>query len=298
MYAKGIQLYCAPTVDDRDSWIPSMRHIAIEGRCFVLSACQFLTEPKGSNSDSPRIRGGSCLVSPFGELLAGPVYGSEQILTAEIDLGQITRGKFDLDVVGHYARADVFQLHVNEAPSKPSARIHEQVNDAVTMASESKYVASEAVRAYRCSDEAARLLDLRVGGIGGCGCGGGARDGGEIVGLADVDVPQARWRRRARHAARRICEDVRVSRRRLVLAARCSSTVRCWARVPRGCACQPWCKARTRSRHWEAAAHCRWLGRCGRISILPTLHRSRRRAWRRQTRGSRDGVPTGPSVTV
>lgn len=115
MYAKGIQLYCAPTVDDRDSWIPTMRHIACEGRCFVFSACQYLADDKQSNSSgSPLIRGGSCIVSPFGELLAGPVYGSEQIITAEINLGEIAKGKFDLDVVGHYARADVFQLHVNE----------------------------------------------------------------------------------------------------------------------------------------------------------------------------------------
>ena len=117
MYAKGIELYCAPTVDDRETWIPTMRHVACEGRCFVLSACQYLVDetPRDSASGNmPLIRGGSCLVSPFGELLAGPAYGSEQILTAELDLGEITRGKFDLDVVGHYSRPDVFQLHVDE----------------------------------------------------------------------------------------------------------------------------------------------------------------------------------------
>src|SRR4029079_8770328 len=70
MYAKGIQLYCAPTVDDRDSWVPSMRHIACEGRCFVLSACQYLprdaesngaAQGAGDNSAQPLIRGGSCI---------------------------------------------------------------------------------------------------------------------------------------------------------------------------------------------------------------------------------------------
>jgi nitrilase len=120
MYAKGIQLYCAPTVDDRDTWIPSMRHIACEGRCFVFSACQHLTDDKqtGTSGGKTLILGGSCIVSPFGELLAGPIYGSEQILTAQIDLGEIAKGKFDLDVVGHYARADVFQLQVNETEQK------------------------------------------------------------------------------------------------------------------------------------------------------------------------------------
>lgn len=119
MYAKGVQLYCAPTVDDRDTWAPSMQHIACEGRCFVLSACQYLTgtAPDGT-PNATLLRGGSCIVSPLGELLAGPVFGSEQVLTAEIDPAEIARGKFDLDVVGHYARADVFQLRVNESPQQ------------------------------------------------------------------------------------------------------------------------------------------------------------------------------------
>lgn len=122
MYAKGVQLYCAPTVDDRDTWIPTMRHIACEGRCFVLSCCQYL--PGDAAIAPPLIRGGSCVVSPFGELLAGPGYGSEQILTAEIDLAEIARGKFDLDVTGHYARADVFQLRVNETEQQAVQSSH------------------------------------------------------------------------------------------------------------------------------------------------------------------------------
>ena len=120
MYAKGIELYCAPTVDDRDTWIPTMRHIACEGRCFVLSACQYLPDEHGSaSSNTPLIRGGSGIVSPFGELLAGPHYGSEKILTADIDLTDIIKGKFDLDVVGHYARSDIFQLRVDESSRQP-----------------------------------------------------------------------------------------------------------------------------------------------------------------------------------
>ena len=59
-------------------------------------------------------RGGSCIVNPLGEIVAGPVYDQEAILTADIDLGDKIRGKFDLDVVGHYARPDVFQLRVNQ----------------------------------------------------------------------------------------------------------------------------------------------------------------------------------------
>jgi nitrilase len=128
MYAKGIELYCAPTVDDRDQWHHAMRHIGWEGRCFVLCACQHTRRRdfpadydciQGSDPDAVLIRGGSVIVSPFGEVLAGPVYGEDAVLTAELDLDEIARGKYDLDVTGHYARPDVFQLQVNEAPQRP-----------------------------------------------------------------------------------------------------------------------------------------------------------------------------------
>jgi nitrilase len=125
MYAKGIQLYCAPTADGRETWVPTMRHVALEGRCFVLSCNQFArrrdfpedygTIPK-DEPDTVLSRGGSVIVSPLGEILAGPNYESECILSAELDMGDIARGKYDFDVAGHYARPDVFRLHVNEQP--------------------------------------------------------------------------------------------------------------------------------------------------------------------------------------
>lgn len=121
MYAKDIELYCAPTVDDRDTWARSMQHIAFEGRCFVLSAVQYL-ERKDCPEDYAKtepvlIRGGSVIVNPQGVVLAGPHYGSETILIAELDRNEIAEGKFDLDVAGHYARPDVFRLTVNERPA-------------------------------------------------------------------------------------------------------------------------------------------------------------------------------------
>jgi nitrilase len=127
MYGKQIQLYCAPTVDDRDAWHAGMRHIAVEGRCFVLNACQYAVRGdypadyhpmQGEAPDTVIIRGGSCIVSPFGDVLAGPLYGASGILFADCNLDEITRGKYDLDVVGHYARPDVFSLHVDERPKR------------------------------------------------------------------------------------------------------------------------------------------------------------------------------------
>jgi len=120
MYAQRVELYCAPTVDDREVWIPTMRHIAREGRCVVLSACQYLPRSAypsdwlASTQNLPEIpiRGGSCIVGPMGEFLAEPVYGEETILSAEIDLSQLMRAKFDFDVIGHYARHDVFEFSV------------------------------------------------------------------------------------------------------------------------------------------------------------------------------------------
>lgn len=122
-YSQGTQLYCAPTVDARESWIPSMQHIATESRCFVLSACQFARvsdyadhhfakETEKRDPNEIVIAGGSCIVDPMGQILAGPLRETEGVLTAEIDLDDIIRGKFDMDSCGHYSRSDIFKLQV------------------------------------------------------------------------------------------------------------------------------------------------------------------------------------------
>ncbi len=131
MYAQGVQLYCAPTADDRETWLPTLRHIALEGRCFVLGCNQFARRCdypadypalQGDDPDTIMSRGGSCIVDPLGHVLAGPLFDSSGILTVDLDLGEIARGKFDFDVVGHYARPDVFQLVVNDAAASPVVR--------------------------------------------------------------------------------------------------------------------------------------------------------------------------------
>jgi nitrilase len=147
MYAKGVQLYCAPTADDRETWLPSMRHIALEGRCFVFSACQYIK--RGSfppdypavQGDDPNVvlmRGGSSIIDPLGRVLAGPNFEQECILTADIDLAEIPRAKYDFDVVGHYARPDVFRLLVNEQKTSPVVSTVEEAGVAFA----GKFVAS------------------------------------------------------------------------------------------------------------------------------------------------------------
>ena len=130
MYSQGVALYCAPTADDRDSWIPSMRHIALEGRCYVLTACQHLRRDAypedfecalGDAPETVLMRGGSAIIDPLGQILAGPDYAGETILYADIDPNQILRGKYDFDVSGHYARPDVFRLQV-DTQAKPAVQ--------------------------------------------------------------------------------------------------------------------------------------------------------------------------------
>jgi nitrilase len=126
MYQQRIALYCAPTADDRDSWAATMRHIALEGRCFVLSACQHLRRSQFPSdrmnnrlpepADTVLMRGGSMIIDPLGKVLAGPVFNEDALLTAELDLSAIPMAQMDFDAVGHYARPDVFSLHVNTAP--------------------------------------------------------------------------------------------------------------------------------------------------------------------------------------
>ena len=136
MYSKGDELYLAPTADARDTWQATMRHIACEGRCFVLGCNQFLTkdmypsdlEVLDELDEQPDVmcRGGSAIISPFGEILAGPLFDREGMLFAELDLSEVARGKFDFDVVGHYARPDVFQLVVNERPAMPVVKMENE----------------------------------------------------------------------------------------------------------------------------------------------------------------------------
>lgn len=122
MYQQGVEIYCAPTADDQPGWTASMQHIAMEGRCFVLSANQFTQRKDFPDdygnfpSDDPDAiisHGGSCIIDPMGRILAGPDHAQETILYAQIDLSLTIRGKFYSDVCGHYSRPDLFSMRSN-----------------------------------------------------------------------------------------------------------------------------------------------------------------------------------------
>jgi nitrilase len=132
VYGKGVELYVAPTADARPRWQATLQHIALEGRCFVLGCNQFVTRDMYPDDVEIRqeldawpetlCRGGSAIYGPLGECLAGPLFDEAGILTASLDMTAIARAKFDFDVVGHYARPDVFRFEVVETPQPPVLR--------------------------------------------------------------------------------------------------------------------------------------------------------------------------------
>jgi nitrilase len=115
VYQGGPQIWVAPTADDSDGWIASMRHIAIESGAFVVSAPQHITAaafPEDFPLPLPAGvdvlgRGGACVVAPSGDVIAGPLYDEEGIVFADCDLAQALHAKRYFDVAGHYGRADV-----------------------------------------------------------------------------------------------------------------------------------------------------------------------------------------------
>jgi nitrilase len=128
LYAQGVEIYIAPTYDSGDSWIGSLRHIALEGRCWAIGSGtvlrgsdipedfpgreQLFADPQEWIND-----GDSLVVDPMGRLVAGPLHREEGILYADIDVAQVAPARRTLDVSGHYARADIFELQVRRTPA-------------------------------------------------------------------------------------------------------------------------------------------------------------------------------------
>ncbi|MEM7380886.1 MAG: carbon-nitrogen hydrolase family protein [Bacteroidota bacterium] len=124
MYRKGVEIYIAPTADSREEWTATMRHIALEGRCFVLGCNQYFTKSmyperfRNLIGEEPEnlCRGGSIIVSPLGKVIAGPLFDKAGVLVADLDLDEVSGSKLDFDVIGHYSRDDIFDLKVHGQP--------------------------------------------------------------------------------------------------------------------------------------------------------------------------------------
>ncbi len=124
LYQKGVSIYLAPTADNREEWQCTMRHIALEGRCFVINCNQYVTKsmyPEGFHyqKDLDQLPenlcpGGSCVVDPFGKYLVEPVYGREEMLLADLQMDQVVLSRMDFDPTGHYARPDILELVIHE----------------------------------------------------------------------------------------------------------------------------------------------------------------------------------------
>jgi nitrilase len=130
MYAQGIEVYVTPTYDSGERTVATMQHIAREAGCWVVScgsAFRGCDIPEGfpgraelfPNPDEWVNPGDSVVVAPGGKVAAGPLHEEQAILYAEIDLERVGMARRSLDVVGHYARPDLFQLHVDTRPRKP-----------------------------------------------------------------------------------------------------------------------------------------------------------------------------------
>jgi len=124
LYAQGIDLYLAPTWDNSEAWVPTLRHIAKEGRTYVIgvTSCIRATDLPADLPGRDRLyhdaddwlsRGNSAIIGPEGEILAGPLVGEEGVLYAEVDARQAQLARQQFDSVGHYSRSDVFRLVVD-----------------------------------------------------------------------------------------------------------------------------------------------------------------------------------------
>jgi nitrilase len=131
LYAQGIEIYLAPTWEEGDAWVASMRHIACEARAWVVSgaACFQVRDIPADfpgraalyqDEDEWLISGDAVVIDPTGEIIMGPAHRERGIVYADCDPARVAAARRSLDVVGHYSRPDIFRLEVDRAPRPPA----------------------------------------------------------------------------------------------------------------------------------------------------------------------------------
>jgi len=153
LYARGIEIYLAPTYDEGETWQSTLRHIGKEGRVYVVGCCMVLRkedvlsrfpqlEPYYKDAGEWVNTGNSMISDPDGNVLAGPLSKKEDILYAEVDPTVIRNTRWNLDVAGHYARPDAFQLTMRSTPT-PTLRIEDETLSSKNEDSQEELVFSE-----------------------------------------------------------------------------------------------------------------------------------------------------------
>lgn len=124
LYQKGVSLYLAPNTNDNPEWQDTVKHIAIEGRCYVFNVDQYFTKDMYpadlvesgavAKLNDTACRGGSCIIDPCGHYVTEPVWDREAIIYADLDMDQVVLRHMEFDAAGHYTRPDILELIVHE----------------------------------------------------------------------------------------------------------------------------------------------------------------------------------------
>ncbi|WP_297863495.1 carbon-nitrogen hydrolase family protein [uncultured Acidaminococcus sp.] len=128
LYQKGISLYLAPNTNDNPEWQDTIRHIAIEGHCYVFNVDQYFTrdmypadlleqEEIGRLNDTV-CRGSSCIIDPYGHCVTEPVWDKEAIVYADLDMDKVPMSRMEFDATGHYTRPDILELKVHDGEAR------------------------------------------------------------------------------------------------------------------------------------------------------------------------------------